>query len=68
MLAMVLEAVGLSLTDSGVVLAYSVILGIDVILGMSRTMVNVTGDLVGAVIAAKTKGEIDLKNCVWVSS
>ena len=39
MLAMVLETVSLLLTDPGVVLAYSVILGIDVILGMSKTMV-----------------------------
>ncbi len=60
MLAMVLEAVGLPLTEPSVALAYSMIAGIDVILDMGRTMVNVTGDLVGTSIVARTEGEIDL--------
>ncbi len=59
MLAMVLEGVGLPLTDPNVALAYSMIAGIDVILDMGRTMVNVTGDLVGTTIVAKTEGELD---------
>lgn len=59
MLAMVLEGVGLPLTDPGVALAYSMIAGIDVILDMGRTMVNVTGDLAGTSIVAKTEGELD---------
>ncbi|OYT51914.1 MAG: dicarboxylate/amino acid:cation symporter [Desulfurococcales archaeon ex4484_204] len=65
MLAMVLEAVGLPLTDPSVALAYSMIAGIDVILDMGRTMVNVTGDLAGTTIVAKTEKEIDLKSGVW---
>jgi len=68
MLAMVLEAVGLPLTDPAVALAYSMIAGIDVILDMGRTMVNVTGDLAGTIIVAKTEGEIDLTSGVWSKS
>lgn len=67
MLAMVLEAVGLPLTDPAVAAAYSMIAGIDVILDMGRTMVNVTGDLVGTTIVAKTEGEVDLSSGVWKS-
>lgn len=60
MLAMVLQSVGLPLTNPSVALAYSMIAGIDAILDMGRTMVNVTGDLVGTSIVAKTEGELDL--------
>ena len=60
MLAMVLQSVGLPLTNPSVMLAYSMIAGIDAILDMGRTMVNVTGDLVGTSIVAKTEGELDL--------
>ncbi len=60
MLAMVLQSVGLDLTaGSPVALAYAMILGIDAILDMGRTMVNVTGDLTGTVIVAKTENELD---------
>ena len=60
MLAMVLQSVGLDLTEgSPVALAYAMILGIDAILDMGRTMVNVTGDLTGTTIVAKTEGELD---------
>ncbi|GAB6135077.1 dicarboxylate/amino acid:cation symporter [Thermococcus prieurii] len=60
MLAMVLQSVGLNLTSgSPVALAYAMILGIDAILDMGRTMVNVTGDLTGTTIVAKTEGELD---------
>ncbi|ASJ07341.1 dicarboxylate/amino acid:cation symporter [Thermococcus pacificus] len=60
MLAMVLQSVGLDLTaGSPVALAYAMILGIDAILDMGRTMVNVTGDLTGTTIVAKTEGELD---------
>ena len=60
MLAMVLQSVGLPLTDPSVAAAYAMILGIDAILDMGRTMVNVTGDLAGTAIVSKTEGEIDL--------
>ncbi len=60
MLAMVLESVGLSLEPgTAVALAYAMILGIDAILDMCRTMVNVTGDLAGTTIVTKTEGELD---------
>ncbi len=60
MLAMVLQSVGLDLTEgSPVALAYAMILGIDAILDMGRTMVNVTGDLTGTAIVAKTEGELE---------
>ncbi len=65
MLAMVLEAVGLPLTDPNVALAYAMIAGIDVILDMGRTMVNVTGDLAGTIIVAKTEKEIRTDEGVW---
>nr|6BAT_A Chain A, Glutamate transporter homolog [Pyrococcus horikoshii OT3]6BAT_B Chain B, Glutamate transporter homolog [Pyrococcus horikoshii OT3]6BAT_C Chain C, Glutamate transporter homolog [Pyrococcus horikoshii OT3] len=58
MLAMVLESVGLPLTDPNVAAAYAMILGIDAILDMGRTMVNVTGDLTGTAIVAKTEGTL----------
>lgn len=53
MLTMVLQAVGLPL--EGIAL----IAGIDRILDMIRTTVNVTGDAAGAVIVAATEGELD---------
>ena len=56
MLAMVLESVGLPLEPgTAVATAYGMIAGIDAILDMGRTMVNVTGDLVGTTIVAKTE-------------
>ncbi len=67
MLAMVLEAVGLPLTNPAVAAAYGMIAGIDVILDMGRTMVNVTGDLVGTIVVAKTEKEIDMNSGVWKS-
>ena len=60
MQAMVLEAIGLPLEPgTAVAIAYGMIAGIDAILDMGRTMVNVTGDLVGTTIVAKTEGALD---------
>ena len=68
MLAMVLQAVGLPLTEPAVAMAYSMIAGIDVILDMGRTMVNVTGDLVGTLLVARIEGAIDTsRGTVWRS-
>lgn len=53
MLAMVLEAVGLPI--EGIAL----IIGIDRILDMCRTVVNITGDAVCTIIIAKSEGEFD---------
>jgi len=61
MMLMVLEGVGLSVTaGSAVAVAYALILGIDAIFDMGRTTTNVTGDVVGAVIVAKTENELDM--------
>ncbi len=62
MLLMVLDSVGLPV-DPGtpVAMAYAMILGIDAILDMGRTSVNVTGDLAGTTIVAKSENQIDLE-------
>ena len=53
MLSLVLTSVGLPLEG------LAVIAGIDRILDMARTTVNVTGDLMVSVIVAKSEGELD---------
>ena len=61
MLLMVLEAVGLPVAaGSSVAIAYGMILGIDAILDMGRTSLNVTGDLVCTSIVAKTENMLNL--------
>jgi len=61
MLLMVLEAVGLKVeAGSAVALAYGMILGIDAILDMPRTAINVTGDLACSTLVAKTEGMLNL--------
>ena len=52
MLGMVLQAVGLPL--DGIML----VAGIDRILDMIRTCMNVTGDAAGAIVVAATEGEL----------
>jgi Na+/H+-dicarboxylate symporter len=60
MLLMVLNSIGLPVVDgSPVAIAYAMILGIDALLDMGRTGLNVTGDLVGTLIVAKTENELD---------
>lgn len=55
-LIVVLQSVGLGAqVESGIAL----ILGVDRILDMSRTVVNVTGDLSCAAFVARTEGELD---------
>ncbi len=62
MLLMVLSSIGLNLSaNSPVALAYAMILGVDALLDMGRTSVNVTGDLSCTTIVAKSEGEIDLE-------
>lgn len=61
MLLMVLESIGLKVTEgSAVAAAYAMILGIDAILDMGRTSLNVTGDIAGTAIVCKSEGELDL--------
>lgn len=62
MLLLVLNSVGLPVNPgTPVAMAYAMILGIDALLDMGRTSLNVTGDLAGTTIVAKTEKEIDLK-------
>ncbi len=61
MLMMVLESVDLKVTEgSAIAAAYAMILGIDALLDMGRTCMNVSGDMVGTAIVAKSEGELDL--------
>ncbi len=61
-LLMVLESVGLKVeAGSAVAAAYAMILGIDALLDMGRTALNVTGDLAVTCIVAKTEGEFTEK-------
>lgn len=55
MLSLVLTSVGLPLEG------LAIIAGIDRILDMARTTVNVTGDLMVSVIVAKSEGELDVE-------
>jgi len=61
MLLLVLESVGLPVeAGSAVAVAYGMILGIDAILDMGRTSLNVTGDLACTSIVAKTEKMLNL--------
>jgi Na+/H+-dicarboxylate symporter len=62
MLLMVLESIGLKVeAGTAIAAAYAMILGIDALLDMGRTCLNVTGDMVGTVIVARTEKELDEK-------
>lgn len=64
MLLMVLNSVGLPVeAGSPVAAAYAMILGIDAILDMGRTSVNVTGDMAGTLIVAKSEKQVH--NSKW---
>lgn len=66
MLLMVLESVGLPVeAGSAVAIAYGMILGIDALLDMGRTSMNVVGDIAGVVTVAKQEKTLDEK--VWNS-
>jgi len=61
MLLMVLNSIGLPVeAGTPVAAAYAMILGIDALLDMGRTCLNVTGDMVGTTIVSKSEKEIDL--------
>jgi Na+/H+-dicarboxylate symporter len=60
MLLMVLNSVGLKVEPgTTVAMAYAMIFGIDALLDMGRTALNVTGDLAVTCSVAKSEGEID---------
>lgn len=63
MLLMVLNSVGfdLSSSNSPVALAYAMILGVDALLDMGRTAMNVAGDLSCTSVVAKMEQEIDIE-------
>ena len=64
MLIMALDSIGLKLeTGSAVAATYAMILGIDALLDMGRTCMNVTGDIVGVVLVGKSEKMLDKK--VW---
>lgn len=58
MLLLILESIGLKV-EGNVAIAYGMILGIDAILDMGRTSMNVVGDVVASIWVAKTEGELD---------
>jgi len=61
MLLMVLNSVGMPVEQgSAVAAAYAMILGIDAILDMGRTSINVTGDMTGTTIVAKSENQLDM--------
>ena len=60
MLLMVLNSVGLKVEPgTTVAMAYAMIFGIDALLDMGRTAVNVTGDLAVTCSVAKAEGQLD---------
>ena len=60
MLLMVLNSVGLKVEPgTTVAMAYAMIFGIDALLDMGRTALNVTGDLAVTCSVAKSEGELD---------
>lgn len=60
MLLMVLESIGLPVeTGSAVAIAYGMILGIEALLDMGRTAMNVVGDIAGVAIVAKHEKSLD---------
>ncbi len=64
MLLMVLDSVGLKIdAGSAAAAAYAMILGIDALLDMGRTWINVTGDIMVSAVVAKQEGELDAT--VW---
>jgi Na+/H+-dicarboxylate symporter len=66
MLLMVLESVGLPVVEgSQVAGAYAMILGIDALLDMGRTCLNVTGDLTCTTVVSKWMKTLDLSK--WQS-
>lgn len=67
MLLMVLESVGFKMEPgTAVAAAYAMIFGIDALLDMGRTSLNVTGNLAAACIVAKTEHEMDLR--AWTTA
>ncbi len=61
MLIMVLNSIGLDINGNiNVAAAYGMILGIDALLDMGRTSMNVTGDMCGTAVVAKLTKQMDM--------
>lgn len=61
MLIMVLQSIGIHVeAGTSVAIAYGMILGIDALLDMGRTSMNVVGDLASTLIVAKSENELDM--------
>ena len=61
MLLMVLNSIGITIeAGSAVAAAYAMILGIDALLDMGRTITNVSGDMMGTILVSKGENELDL--------
>lgn len=61
MLLLVLESVGLKVeAGTAVAAAYAMMLGIDALMDMGRTCLNVTGDIAAAVVVSKHEGALDM--------
>ena len=61
MLLMVLNSVGLDINSNpNIAAAYGMILGIDALLDMGRTALNISGDLCGTAVVAKLTKQMDI--------
>ncbi|ASJ21249.1 dicarboxylate/amino acid:cation symporter [Brachyspira hampsonii] len=61
MLLMVLNSIGLSVdSNPNIAAAYGMILGIDALLDMGRTALNISGDLCGTAVVAKITKQMDM--------
>lgn len=60
-LLMVMDAAGLPVVDgTNTAVAYAMVLGIDALLDMGRTSLNVTGDMVGTVVVSRMEKVLDM--------
>ena len=61
MLLMVLNSIGLDInSNANVAAAYGMIVGIDALLDMGRTVLNISGDLCGTAVVAKLTKQMDM--------
>lgn len=58
---MVLNSIGLDInSNTNVAAAYGMIVGIDSLLDMGRTALNISGDLCGTAVVAKVTKQMDM--------
>ncbi len=61
MLLMVMDTIGMPITaGSETAAAYAIVLGIDALLDMGRTSLNVAGDMVGTILVSKSEKSLDM--------